>query len=170
MNSAIKYRQRGTVLIVSLLILLVMTLIGVSAVSTTSLEEKMATSFQHSEITFQATESTINAVIQEGTPGSQGYDGANDPLVSAVSAGVGDTSTTRTFNMDPNGLLPNTTLTGTATIVYNGETIAPGYSMKVGGGGIADHTFTIGADANIAATSTSSPHRQGVARTGPSSL
>lgn len=170
MTPKLKLRQRGTVLIVSLLILLVMTIIGVSAVSTTSLEEKMASSFQQVEVAFQAAESTINAVFQDGTPGSQGYDGTSDPLVDAVSAGVGAVTTTRTFNMDPNNYQANTTVTGTATISYSGETAAPGYSMKVGGGGIADHIFTVTATATIAATNASSTHQQGIARTGPSSL
>ncbi len=52
-------RQRGAALIVSLLILIVLTLIGVSAMSTSSLEEKMASNSRDLNLAFQAAESAL---------------------------------------------------------------------------------------------------------------
>jgi type IV pilus assembly protein PilX len=52
-------RQHGAILIVSLLMLLVMTLIGVTAVSTTTLEEKMAGNARQRQLAFQAAESAL---------------------------------------------------------------------------------------------------------------
>lgn len=52
-------RQRGAILIVSLLMLLVMTLIGVTAVSTTTLEEKMAGNTRQRQLAFQAADSAL---------------------------------------------------------------------------------------------------------------
>ena len=49
-----KPSQRGAILIVSLLLLLVMTLIGVTAVSTTTLQEKMAGNNRQRQLAFQA--------------------------------------------------------------------------------------------------------------------
>lgn len=49
-------RQQGAVLIVSLMLLLVMTLIGVTALQTTTLEEKMAGNLRDRETAFQAAE------------------------------------------------------------------------------------------------------------------
>jgi type IV pilus assembly protein PilX len=53
------HRQRGAILIVSMLMLLVMTLIGVTAVSTTTLEEKMAGNARQRQLAFQAADSAL---------------------------------------------------------------------------------------------------------------
>ncbi|HHJ38290.1 MAG: hypothetical protein AXA67_13855 [Methylothermaceae bacteria B42] len=47
-------RQQGAVLIVSLLLLLVMTLLGVTAMQSNMLEEKMAGNFWSRNLAFQA--------------------------------------------------------------------------------------------------------------------
>jgi type IV pilus assembly protein PilX len=52
-------RQRGAILIVSMLMLLVMTLIGVTAISTTTLEEKMAGNARQRQLAFQAADSAL---------------------------------------------------------------------------------------------------------------
>lgn len=52
-------RQRGSILVVSLMILVVLTMIGVSSMSTTSLQEKMAGNFRDRQIAFQAAEYTL---------------------------------------------------------------------------------------------------------------
>ncbi len=51
--------QRGAALVVSLIILLVMTVIGVSAMKTTVLEEKMAANTRQRQIAFQAAEAAL---------------------------------------------------------------------------------------------------------------
>jgi len=55
----IKTRQHGAVLVVSLLILLVLTLIGVSSLDGSIMEEKMAANSQIATTTFQQAESSI---------------------------------------------------------------------------------------------------------------
>ncbi len=52
-------KQQGAVLVVSLILLLIMTLIGVSAMRTTILEEKMAGNYRDSNIAFQAAEAAL---------------------------------------------------------------------------------------------------------------
>ncbi len=52
-------RQTGVVLVVSLIMLLLLTLIGITGANVTSLEEKMAGNAQDQNIAFQATESTL---------------------------------------------------------------------------------------------------------------
>jgi len=59
--------QRGAALIMGLVILFVLTLLGVAAMRTTSLEEKMAGNVQEATRAFQAAESGINSMIN--TPG-----------------------------------------------------------------------------------------------------
>ncbi|MGF1548023.1 MAG: PilX N-terminal domain-containing pilus assembly protein [Thiotrichales bacterium] len=52
-------QQRGAVLIVALLILLVMTIIGVSAMKSTTLDERIAANTQFKTTTFQTSESAL---------------------------------------------------------------------------------------------------------------
>ena len=58
-TSKTRIRQQGAILIVSLLLLLVMTLLGITAVSTTSLEEKMASNNRQRQLAFQAASSAL---------------------------------------------------------------------------------------------------------------
>lgn len=55
----IRRGQGGTVLVVSLIILLLMTLIGITAMNTTGLEEKMAGNSRDRNFAFQAAESAL---------------------------------------------------------------------------------------------------------------
>lgn len=53
------HRQDGAVLVISLLILLIMTLIGVTAMSTTSMEEKMTGNMRDKNLALQASEAAL---------------------------------------------------------------------------------------------------------------
>lgn len=53
--------EHGAVLVVSLLLLLVMTIIGVTALSTNSLEERIAGNLRDQDLAFQASESGVRA-------------------------------------------------------------------------------------------------------------
>lgn len=55
------HRQRGAVLVVSLLILLILTIIGVTAMSNSSLEEKMAGNMRDRSLAFQSAEAALRA-------------------------------------------------------------------------------------------------------------
>lgn len=59
------YHQNGAALVISLVLLVVMTLIGVASMSTSLMQEKMAANAQSSNITFQAAESAIGALVTE---------------------------------------------------------------------------------------------------------
>ncbi|MEE9338933.1 MAG: PilX N-terminal domain-containing pilus assembly protein [Methylococcaceae bacterium] len=54
-------KQSGVVLVVSLIVLLLLTLIGVSGMQTTALEEKMASNSRDQNIAFQAAEAALRA-------------------------------------------------------------------------------------------------------------
>ena len=157
-------------LIVSLMILLVMTIIGASSIGTTNLEERMAQNFQNTAITFQAAESAINKVIEAANPGGTGaasnpfYVAADDPVVAAVNAGIGDTSTVLTHDLDPGNHLVNASLATTSTVVYNGTGNCPGMSM----GTIICHYFEISTNATIAEINSNETHVQGIYRPAPS--
>jgi len=52
-------KQHGAVLVMALLMLFVLTLIGVSSINTTTLEEKMSGNSRNRSLAFQATESAV---------------------------------------------------------------------------------------------------------------
>lgn len=56
-------RQRGAALITAMVILLIMTIIGITAISTTALEQKMAVNMQETNRAFQAAESGLSKAI-----------------------------------------------------------------------------------------------------------
>lgn len=58
--------QSGAVLVMSLVILLVLTIIGVAAMRTSSLEERMAGNIQEATHAFQAAESGLNRAVNTG--------------------------------------------------------------------------------------------------------
>jgi type IV pilus assembly protein PilX len=57
--------QRGTVLVVALILLLVLTLLGISAMNTTSLEERMAANTQELNRAFHAAESGLSSAFAD---------------------------------------------------------------------------------------------------------
>ena len=58
-TTSIRSRQRGAVLVISLILLLILTVIGMSAIQTTTTEERMAGNMRDSEIAFQSAEAAI---------------------------------------------------------------------------------------------------------------
>ena len=54
------YQQQGSILVVSLLILVVLTMIGVSSMSSSSLQERMSGNFRDREIAFQSAEAAVS--------------------------------------------------------------------------------------------------------------
>lgn len=76
--------QRGSVLIVSLLILLIMTLLGITAMSTTTLEEKMAGNIRDKNIAFQAAE----AALRDGEADVIGNNIPESSFVAACTGGL----------------------------------------------------------------------------------
>lgn len=58
-------KQRGAVLVISLVILLVITLIGVAGMSGSVMQERMAANAQNSNRAFQAAESSVGALLNQ---------------------------------------------------------------------------------------------------------
>lgn len=92
-------RQAGAVLVISLFILVVITLIGVSAIQTTTLEEKMTGNMRDHDLAFQAAESAlrdaeINIIENQVTDPFDWFpdniNGANRPLFGAGLYGPND--------------------------------------------------------------------------------
>ena len=66
MNVNVAARQRGAVLIVSLVLLVVLTLLGVSVMNVTQLEERMASNSQEMVQAFQSAETGLSQAYANG--------------------------------------------------------------------------------------------------------
>lgn len=100
--------QRGVVLVISLLLLLVLTLIGVAATRSTTLEERMTANQRDREVAFQAAEAALRdgeSALQAAAPGQ--FNNTN---------GLYDQSTMSFSNWTG----ADWSDTGTGTIVYSG--------------------------------------------------
>jgi type IV pilus assembly protein PilX len=75
-------RQRGAILVISMLILLVMTIIGVTGSRTTVLEERMAGNMRDKELSFQSAEAALRAGEQWVAPQAM----APNPVASCSTA------------------------------------------------------------------------------------
>lgn len=107
--------QRGAVLMFSLVILLVMTLVGVMAMSSSTLEERMASNHWLTNKAFQAAESAIDVVFVTS---------ATNPadLSAALASGVTTIADTLTGDSD---------VSSTATIQYVVQGTPPlGYDLE----------------------------------------
>lgn len=107
-TSRLPGRQRGAALIISLLILLVMTIIGVTAMQTNILEEKMAGNDRDIALSLQAAEAALRAAEAE-----------IETIVSPAAAFDGNTA-----GYYPSGSYPD---------VFDEDTWAVGSSIGYGG-------------------------------------
>lgn len=129
-------REHGAVLIVALILLVILTMLGVSSMNTSSLEERMATNTQESNRAFHAAETGLSSGFENG----DAYD-LTGPYTPA-QAQVADTATYFQFSSDfldwsppPSGSLYSATSFQAAHFDFRseGETSAGVSSVLHGG-------------------------------------
>jgi len=88
MNNPGHRHQSGAVLIVAMIILVVLTLLGITAMNTSSLQEKIASNTQEQVHAFQAAETGLNQAFADNLAYdiSSTYSGGAAPTVFAGSA------------------------------------------------------------------------------------
>jgi type IV pilus assembly protein PilX len=105
-------KQHGAVLLVSLVILLVLTIIGVSAMRNTVLEEKMVSNMRDKSLSFEAAEATLRAAekyIKDNVVSTNAFD-------TDGSDGLYDKSNMKlwkTLNWDANDSIENSSFDST---------------------------------------------------------
>lgn len=132
-----KNTQTGATLLVSLLILIVLSVIGVAAMRGGLLQAMMASNTQQSNAAFYSAESAIGAYVSAANAGS---DIVGDPLFDTLTSGVG---VPYTRYIDGTGALnasaatkldtgsANASVTSRVTAQYTGVCLAcPGYSTS----------------------------------------
>ncbi len=80
-----RYAQRGAVLIVGLIILLLMTMIGVTAMQVTTQQERMAGNLRDRNIAFQAAEMALRTGEEDANT-RRAFDGAGHYSLDGVAA------------------------------------------------------------------------------------
>ncbi len=138
------HNQKGIVLIVCLIILVVMTVLGVSTMTSSTLQERMASNSQSMMTTFQATESAVANTLADGTIFS-----------TIISTGNGVTGTYTLGNLTAS---TTTTVTGPSEIVE-------GYSL----GSFVAYPFDVVSASSQASTGARTQITQGVKRLAPDS-
>lgn len=119
-------KERGVVLVISLIVLLVVTLIGIAGMSSSVLQERMASNAQNANRAFQAAESgraeffkllddgnnqdLIHGLITEAEVDEVVIDAANDVIVNYESKYLGEVILTNSSSIDANE--SSTLLTG----------------------------------------------------------
>ena len=94
-DMATKYSQQGVVLVIGLLMLLLITIIGVTAMSSTNSNERTAGNNQYATVSFQAAESAIKSMFSRP---------AVEPTIMDNADGTVDQTVTDTnaFNVELN--------------------------------------------------------------------
>jgi len=104
-RSAAPSRQRGAVLLVGLILLLVLTMVGVSTMQSTTLESKMVANMGDREVCFEAAERAAKRaeswIDGRGTaPASSDSGGGANPVYQHLSNGWWDTASNWTAMMN----------------------------------------------------------------------
>jgi len=106
--TTIHSRQRGATLMISLMILLVMTLIGITSMGTSNLEEKMAGNDRDINMAFHAAEAALRqaeSYVMNDIASTAAFDGTNTGLYAVDSNPDIDAAATWTNSLNYSGTI-----------------------------------------------------------------
>ena len=139
--------QSGAALFVSLIMLLVLTVIGVTAMRSAVLEEKMAANTMNYNATFHAAESAIENALDD-----------TNSLVQAIL-----TEDVVTVNLD----IGDSSITSNADVTFMGSGIAYGFSLGQNSSAFSSYRFDATGTASRTNNGANVSMSQGVRRIGP---
>lgn len=138
-----KYKQNGAALFVSLMFLFLMTIIGVSALNSSTSDERMALNAQHQQQVFHAADSAINVIKHD-----------INALEQAIITGA----------FGPVTYTAQTHVTATANINYAGCADPPaGYDVEK----FVNQDFDVDSSAQMVNAGAQADHLQGIAQVAP---
>lgn len=150
------FKQRGAVLLTSLVMLLLISIIGATVMRTSNLELQMATATEMKAITFQTAESIIEDSMTDMNYLSSAYEASlrdpNDPTWPTKNHSyAGYNSGDRAVNARGSSEM---------RFITNSSTF--GYSIRKGAAGLDTYYYEVEASAAIAGTNINNKHVQGV--------
>ena len=158
-------RQQGVALLIGLIMLLVLTILGVTAIRTTTQQETMSAAVQQQTQTFQAAEAAIRAFMVQfcggGTCAQPPPDGGAQILARAIA---------NSFQAQPPAPATQAPVVGSglnanASLVYSRKIAAEGSSFNKS----AFYEFVITSTATQQNTGAQAQHTQGIRFIGPDS-
>lgn len=138
-----KYKQSGAALFVSLMFLFLMTIIGVSALNSSTTDERMALNSQHQQQVFHAADSAINVIKHDSVA-----------IETAIISGT----------HGPVTYTAQTHVTATANINYAGCAAPPaGYDVEK----FVGQDFDVISSAQMVNAAAQADHVQGITQLAP---
>jgi len=154
MNSLLvqnRQQQQGAALIIGLLILLVMTVIGVSALNTTTMDSRIASNVQNANVAFQIADSSGN----ETRTGVRA-----DEIIKDCAIAKDQLATPTTHDVSHNNL-NNSQFESDSAVKYTGQTTPPeGFSLDE----FAGYGFDVDSTGQVAGTNTAVTIKQGLVK------
>ncbi|MBX2837740.1 MAG: hypothetical protein KTR35_12850 [Gammaproteobacteria bacterium] len=145
-------KQRGTALLVALVMIFMLSIMGISAMRSSTMENRMAANSIQASNAFQAAESSTEIVLND-------YANINAALtdqVNGVAMNTTDELDGSTISLDAN-----------VTLMYVGDGPAPGFSLGQGGTNFRALRLQTNGTGNINAVAASSEVEQGAFRIAP---
>ncbi len=142
--------ESGSALLIGLIILVVITLIGISGVRGVIMEKNMASNNQYQVLVFQAAETGIEGALAD-----------SNAFVAAINTPTNGTWPTRNYNVTHAD--NNFAITSTAEIQVGTPTVPVGYSI----GEFVSYPFTILSDGAIASINAADRHTQTATKIAP---
>jgi PilX N-terminal len=143
-------RQSGAALFIGLILLVIITLIGISGVRSVVMEKNMASNNQYQVLVFQAAETGIEGALAD-----------SNAFVAAINTPTSGTWPTRNYNVTHAD--NHFAVTSTAEIRVGAPTVPVGYSI----GEFVTYPFTIISDGAIASINAADRHTQTASKIAP---
>lgn len=163
--------QSGATLLVAMMLLLAMTIMGLTAVRVTTQQQRMAANTQYQNLAFQAADAAIRKVMAEvrGLAPVPAYLPPNTNILVDSFTGPRLRCAPDPASTPTGGCAANTTtgIVSSAIVSYSGQFETPGFSMNVSNRGFVGHRFRIDATGQLAGTTAISLQEQGMERIGP---
>ena len=141
-------QQQGAVLIISLVLLLIITMVGISGTATTGLEEKMAANWQFKNLVFQAADAAIEEGLSDNNLLWKSYQLGENPVAPETEVVV---------NTDSR-------ISSSVEAEFKGVTHAVGdatSSIREGAAGLQFYHYYVTGSADISAANAVSEHVRG---------
>ena len=149
----LRKKEDGAVLLVSMILLLITAVVGMSAMETSLLERKISTSRELKELAFQTAESAIEYTLDD-------LNYISDAFSIGLSNSTNWPTEAYTFDHD-------TELKADTEVRYIAQASSVGYSMRKGASGISTYYYEVESSANRDGRNISSTHVQGIFVEGP---
>ncbi len=149
----IPHAQKGSALLFSMIFLVLLTVLGISAMGTSKMELRMAHNYQLDNDGFNFTESAVNTILYWAKRNGPNYDPAVDIIDNVVGGGVAPATVLDAGVLDPQDRLKGANPSSNVTVAF----LRP-LQHCPGGGSCNEYTITV--TTTIPGTAVNETHTQ----------